>query len=204
MRRMYDAWYRWGTPPWVGGPRSELVDLVTTGRLKPCRVLDLGCGVGDNAIFLAEHGFEVTGADFAPSAIARARGKAATAGVAVEFLVDDLTNPHALRGPYDLLVDYGTLDDLDAPGRDAYMRSVVRLAGPGARFMLWCFEWKLSRRERLLMRVLPTGGLAMAPGEVAQRFGGTFEIERLAGETGLRGWPRGWAAYLMTARYDPR
>jgi len=200
MQRLYDAWYRWGTPPWVGGPRPELVDLVNAGTLKPCRAVDLGCGVGDNAVFLAEHGFTVTGVDFSPSAIARACAKATAAAVKVDFFVDDLTRLRRLQGPYDLLVDYGTLDDLDAAGRDAYVRAVIPLAAPGARFLIWCFEWDLRRWERLVTRILPTGGLAMAPGEVSHRFGSTFEIERVAGQDGLSGWPRGWAAYLMTRR----
>jgi 2-polyprenyl-3-methyl-5-hydroxy-6-metoxy-1,4-benzoquinol methylase len=75
MKIGYDVWYRFGTPPWVGDARSELVELVGSGVLAPGRAIDLGCGVGDNAIFLAQHGFEVTGVDFAPAAIARARAK---------------------------------------------------------------------------------------------------------------------------------
>ena len=44
MKTVYEAWYRFGDPPWVGGPRSELVELVESGRLMPGRALDLGCG----------------------------------------------------------------------------------------------------------------------------------------------------------------
>lgn len=194
MRIFYDTWYRFGTPPWAGAPRSELVGLVTDGTLQPGRAIDLGCGEGDNAIFLARHGFTVTGIDYAPSAIAKARRKAREAGVSVDFRVDDLTNLRGVRGGFDLLVDYGTLDDLGARARDAYVREVIPLARPGARFLLWCFEWELDRRERLLTSVLPFGGLAMAPGETERRFGRAFEIERLAGEQSARGWPRGWAA----------
>lgn len=76
MKLAYNLWYRHGTPPWVIGPRRELVQLVTDGTLTPSRAIDLGCGVGDNAIFLAQHGFTVTGIDFAPAAIDRARRKA--------------------------------------------------------------------------------------------------------------------------------
>jgi SAM-dependent methyltransferase len=55
----YELGYRHGRMLWEGGPRSELAELVRTGRLEPCRALDLGCGSGANAFFLAEHGFEV-------------------------------------------------------------------------------------------------------------------------------------------------
>ncbi|NJD28185.1 MAG: class I SAM-dependent methyltransferase [Chloroflexi bacterium] len=200
MKAFYDAWYRWGNPPWIGEPRSELVRLVEDGTLKPGRAIDLGCGVGDNAIFLARHGFEVTAVDFAPSAVARAQARAREAGVEVDFLVDDLTRLSHVRGEFDLLVDYGTFDDLGAGDREAYVREIVPLAGQGGRFLLWVFEWRLSRRERLFTRLLPFGGLALAPGEAETRFGPWFAIEKIAGGQELPGWPRGWAAYLMERR----
>jgi SAM-dependent methyltransferase len=200
MKLFYDAWYRFGRPPWVGEARSELVELVTNGTLTPGRAIDLGCGEGDNAIFLARHGFSVSALDFAPAAIAKARRKAAAAGVAIEFLVDDLTKLRKVRGEFDLLVDYGTLDDLSFPHRDAYVRQVVPLAGPGSHFLLWCFEWKLGLWERAFTSALPFGRLALGPGEAEQRFGKFFDVVRIAGESDLSSWPRGWAAYLMTRR----
>jgi SAM-dependent methyltransferase len=200
VRAFYDAWYRWGTPPWVGGPRPELVSLVSDGTLRPGRAIDLGCGEGDNAIFLAQHGFSVTGVDFAPAAIAKARRKVDLAGVNVDLRVADLTQMLDVGGPFDLLVDYGTLDDLTSVQRDAYVRHVVPLAGPGSQFLLWCFEWELRLGERLLTSIMPFGKLALAPREVERRFEEDFEIEAIAGERDLRGWPRGWAAYLMHHR----
>ena len=202
MKLFYNLWYRHGTPPWVGGPRPELVDLVTSGVLSPGRAIDLGCGVGDNAIFLAQHGFTVTGIDYAPAAIERARARARDAGVDVTLAVDDLTRLRSVHGPYDLLVDYGTFDDLNTRDRAAYVREVTALAAPGAHFLLWCFEWELRRWERMVTAILPFGGLALAPGEVTERFGGSFNIERVGGQQHLTGWPRGWNAYLMT-RLDP-
>jgi ubiquinone/menaquinone biosynthesis C-methylase UbiE len=71
MKAFYDLWYRFGTPPWVGNARPELVEMVQTGDLLPGRAIDLGCGEGDNAIFLAEHGFQVTAVDFAPQPLPR-------------------------------------------------------------------------------------------------------------------------------------
>ena len=200
MKLFYDAWYRFGQPPWVGEARSELVELVSNGSLVPGRAIDLGCGEGDNAIFLARHGFTVTALDFAPAALVKARRKAAVARVDVEFLVDDLTSLKKVEGQFDLLVDYGTLDDLGLKQRDEYVRQVVPLARAGSKFLLWCFEWELGPWERVLTSVLPFGKLALAPGEAARRFGPFFEVERIAGETGLSGWPRGWAAYLMTRK----
>jgi len=66
--------------------------------------------------------------------------------------------------------------------------------------MLWCFEWGLRRWERIVTSILPFGNLALALGEAERRFGRLFEIERVAAESDLPTWPRGWAAYLMRRR----
>jgi SAM-dependent methyltransferase len=200
MKLFYDLWYRFGTPPWVGQARSELVELVKSGVLQPSRAIDLGCGEGDNAIFLAQHGFQVTAVDFSPAAISKARAKARDAGVDVDFLIDDLTQLAKAGGHFDLLVDYGTFDDLSTNDRAAYVDQVTSLAKPGAKFLLWCFEWELNRWERVATALLPFGNLAVRPGEVEGWFASTFDIERIAGESNLPKWPRGWAAYLLTIR----
>jgi SAM-dependent methyltransferase len=200
MKLFYDLWYRFGTPPWVGPARSELVRLVESGDLLPGRAIDLGCGEGDNAIFLAQHGFQVTAVDFSPAAIAKAKAKAHEAGADVDFVIDDLTGLTGVSGHFDVLVDYGTLDDLSNRGRAAYVDQVRTLAKPGAKFLLWCFEWELKGWERVAIAVLPLGNIALRPGEVEQRFANTFDITRIAGESDLPKWPRGWAAYLLTNR----
>jgi len=191
-RTFYNTAYRLARMPWEIGPRPELVELVESGRLTPGRAIDLGCGTGANAVFLAQHGFEVTGVDFAPAALRKAEAKAAAAGVRVRFVEDDLTGLRHRLGPFDLLVDYGTLDDLPAAKRDRYVETVVPLAAPGARFLLWCFEWPPRRLDRWL-HFLP-----MAPGEVERRFGDAFEIEVLVRSPVRRRVIAGHAAYLMT------
>ena len=60
------------------------------------------CGEGDNAIFLAQHGFQVTAVDFSPAAIAKAKTKARDAGVEVDFVIDDLTQLAKVSGHFDL------------------------------------------------------------------------------------------------------
>ena len=203
MKTFYNTWYRFGTPPWVGSARPELVRLVSDGVLAPPgRAIDLGCGTGANSIYLAQQGFDVTGVDFAPAAVARARTAAHAAGVDVEFVVDDFTVLSRVHGPFDLLVDYGSFDDLGPKARAAYVRAVVPLARPGARFLLWCFEWEPKLWERAAMAILPGGNLTLRPGEIHRTFSETFEIERIAGESGLSTWPRGWACYLMTRKIE--
>jgi SAM-dependent methyltransferase len=202
MKIFYDTWYRFGTPPWVGQARPELVELVESGVLQPGRAIDLGCGEGDNAIFLAQHGFQVTAVDFSPAAIAKAKAKARDAGVEVDFLIDDLTKLAKVSGRFDLLVDYSTFDDLNAKDRAAYIGHVTSLTKPGTKFLLWCFEWELKGWERVVSAILPFGNLTLRPGEVERCFASTFEIEQIGGESDLPKWPRGWAAYLLTRQFE--
>ena len=85
MRRwMYDWMYRVWAPWDAVGVRDDLRELLDSGRVTPHshpRAVDLGCGTGANAVYLAEHGFEVVGVDFSPVALAKAEARAAEAGV---------------------------------------------------------------------------------------------------------------------------
>lgn len=195
MRLLYEIGYRFFRMPWEVGPRTELKELVEGGRISPGRAVDLGCGSGDNAIYLAQQGFEVVGVDFAQAGLEKARRKAAAAEVDVAFIHDDLTDLRRIEGTFDLLVDYGVLDDLPPRGRDAYVRSVLPLANPGSHFLLWCFEW--SPRgwwERPFQQ-----RMALEPGECERRFGRWFDIAAVP-TAPAPGWVPGTAAYLMTRR----
>jgi SAM-dependent methyltransferase len=199
VKFLYELMYRYSFVPipYDIGPRTELISLVESGRIKPCRVIDLGSGTASNVIYLAQHGFDVTGVDFSPAAIEMSRVRAREAGVEVRFIEDNLTNLSHIDDTYDLLVDYGTLDDLNPPQRDLYVENVLPLTHPGSKFLLYCFEWELRWWERLLGII---GAMAMEPGEVEHRFGGNFEIERIAGgNTGSKFMPA-TATYLMTRK----
>ena len=192
MKLFYELGYRYFRMPWDTGPREELVELVESGRIGPSRAIDLGCGTGSNAIFLAQHGFDVTAVDYAASAIEKARERAKAAGAPVTFIEDDLTDLRHVSGPFDFLVDYSVLDDLRPRGRDLYVENVLPLTHPGSRYLLYTFEWPPRWWEKNLL------SSALEPGEVERRFGGHFDIERIAGQTDLPGWMRGFAVYLMT------
>ncbi len=198
--RFYDWGYRMMRMPWELGPRQELVDVVEDGRLPPGRTIDLGCGTGANAIFLAQHGFDVTGIDFSPTAIRKAREASASAGVAVRFLVGDLTALPSGLGAFDVLVDFSTLDDLSASQRDRYLENVLPLAAKGARFFLWCFDWP-ARRWGSLARCAH-----LAPHRALRRFGNDYAVEGVAGtdQPKMSRMVPGFSAYLMRRLPEPR
>lgn len=197
MKWFYELVYGRLRAPWDIGPRKELVELVESGRIKPGKAIDLGSGTASNCIFLAQHGFDVTGVDFATAAVELGRKRATAAGVSVNFVQDDLTHLRHITGKFDLLVDYGTLDDLNSRDRERYIQNILPLAHSGTRFVLYCFEWTPRWWERLL-------NLAereiLLPGEVERRFSESFDIEKFSGWVDYSKWPAGMSVYLMTRK----
>ncbi|MGD2156962.1 MAG: class I SAM-dependent methyltransferase [Anaerolineales bacterium] len=198
MKLFYEVIYRYFRAPWDIGAREELISLVDGGRIKPCRAIDLGCGTGANAIYLARKGFEVTGVDYAKAAINKAKARAMEANVQVEFIVDDLTNLRQVSGKFDFLLDYGVLDDLRLHQREPYMKNMLALTHAHSCYMLWGFEYPMRWWERFL----PFYDIPFSPGEIEQRFGLYFEIEKIAGSLDWSRFPPGYAAYLMTRKED--
>jgi SAM-dependent methyltransferase len=103
-------------------------------------VLDAGCGLGDNAIYLAHRGYSVTGLDSSLTAIEQARARAAAAGVRVRFDVADATELAGYDGQFDTVVDSALYHCLDSDGRRAYPAALHRTTRPGARWFLYCFS----------------------------------------------------------------
>ena len=98
--------YRRFKAPWDLGPRKELVEVVKNGHIPPCKAIDLGCGKASNAIFLVQHGFDVTGTDYSAAAIQLCQQRGAAAGVSVNWIEDDLTHLQHVKGKFDFLVDW--------------------------------------------------------------------------------------------------
>jgi SAM-dependent methyltransferase len=129
----WDRQYQEGDPVWdTREPSSEVVRTLTEFPIPTGRALEVGCGTGANAIWLAEHGFSVTANDVSPTAISRARERAARAGVDVRFLVGDLREPERLGGPFDFFLDCGCFGAVQRGDRDGYLRSLGQLTTAGA------------------------------------------------------------------------
>jgi len=130
----WDERYEKGDTPWdTGQPSSELQRVIAEAAIAPCRAIDLGCGTGTNAVWLAQLGFDVTAADLSPQAIGRAGQRASLAGVPVRFLVADVLNPPAeLTGPFDFFFDRGCYHVVRREKVDAYLTTLQALTRPGA------------------------------------------------------------------------
>jgi methyl halide transferase len=93
--------------PWfIGRPDHNLVSWMSTQALKPRRILDLGCGHGDNAIWLAQQGFEVTATDISDTAVSQAKERAKNLGVNIHFCINNAIDDLPI-GPFDLVFDRG-------------------------------------------------------------------------------------------------
>jgi SAM-dependent methyltransferase len=125
--------YAQGDIPWnTGRPSSELQRVLTETHIEPCRALELGCGTGTNAVWLAQQGFDVTACDISPLAIEQARRSAAAAGVSVRLLVADVLQPPAeLSGPFDFVFDRGCYHVVRRDDVAAYLQTVRGLTRPG-------------------------------------------------------------------------
>ena len=184
MRRTYRVLYRLGVLPWdhagVPGPLTALVE--GTASLPPGRAVDLGCGTGEQARYLARHGWSVTAVDYTAEAIAAARRSDPTG--AVTWRLADATDRAAvdpdglLPGTVTLLLDNGCLHGIAQQRRAGWAATVNALAAPHA---------------VLLVRAAPPRRRALGP----RGIGGT-QLTALLGEGWRPATPPGpdWYRYL--------
>lgn len=129
-----------GTPTWdIGRPQPAVVRLADAGAITG-EVLDVGCGTGENALFLAARGHAVLGLDAAAGAIAKARAKAAERGSDVKFVVGDALDLARLGRTFDTALDVGLLHCLQPDERRAYAASLRAALRPGGRAFLLCWS----------------------------------------------------------------
>jgi SAM-dependent methyltransferase len=143
---LFRIFYRIGFTPWDGHPLAQrLRDLIEgtsdTSALAAGSALDLGCGTGDSSIYLAKHGWKVTAVDFVAKALDKARAKASTAAVSVNFVQADVTHLSraGIGADFPLIVDNGCLHNMSDGDRDAYVREVSAVAAPDARLLIVAF-----------------------------------------------------------------
>lgn len=191
MSFFFRAAYLVGFKPWDSGvPPPQLVAVVEgSDAMRPEKALDLGCGTGTNSIYMARHGWDVTGIDFVPRAVTVAKRKAAEAQASPRLMVGDVTRLTELGigTDYSLLLDLGCFHSIPDASRDAYVRGVTALARAGATLLIFGFVRGDGRASRI-------GPQGLAPAEVAQRFAGGWDVDAED-----RGGPMfGSAAYWYT------
>jgi putative SOS response-associated peptidase YedK len=139
LREQFASVYQ-GKPIWdIDGPQPAFVRLEECGRIRGA-VVDLGCGTGENALYLAARGHVVCGIDYVALPIERAKTKARARGLTVDFRVGNAFDLHELRGRFDTAIDCGLFHLFNDEERAAYVTGLAAVLGAGGRFHMLCFS----------------------------------------------------------------
>jgi SAM-dependent methyltransferase len=140
---LYQAFYRIGFTPWDGHALSSALRELIEGpaALPAGTAIDIGCGTGDSSIYLARHGWQVTGVDVAAKALEKARAKAAAEHVRVDFMRADATrlSSAGVGKDFSLIFDSGCLHGMSDDARDRYVPELSAVAAPQAQLMIFAF-----------------------------------------------------------------
>lgn len=159
--------------PWESGqPSSTLVRAIQQGKIRG-RVLDVGCGAGTQAVWMAEQGLEVIGVDVAETAIALARALAAGRDVQAEFRLADAKRLPFSAASFDAVLDRGTYHH-QAGQKPAYVSEVARVLKPGGKYLLLAFSSKMRWPKSVSLT------------EVHQQFERFFSLDELSDETHIQ------------------
>jgi cyclopropane fatty-acyl-phospholipid synthase-like methyltransferase len=186
----WDVSYTAGGPaPWdIGRPQPAFVRLADDGRLTG-RLLDPGCGTGENSLLAASRGADVTGIDVAPTAIARARAKASERGLTARFEVADALDLGRLGLTADTVIDSGMFHVFGDDDRARYVASLAAVLRPAGTCYLMCFSdrqpgtWGPRRVSREELRAAFSEGWA-----VESITADIFDINPMEGATQVQAW----------------
>jgi methyl halide transferase len=131
--------YAAGKAPWdIGTHDFNLENVIANTPVEPCKALEVGCGTGDNALWLASRGFQVTGVDLVESAIKEAlkkKDKSAVDGVSCAFLAVDFMTETVEGAPFNLVFDRGFFHVFDSvEDRSRFALNIAAHLAPGG---LW-------------------------------------------------------------------
>lgn len=146
--RDWAADYASETAPWDTGRVScQLRDYIKSVSFPAnTRALDLGCGSGTNASFLARNQFRVTGVDLTVEAMDLAKQRAAEAGVAVDWIQANALTL-TLPDPFDFVFDRGCFHIFTPEQRLIYRRRILDLTHPGSQILMLCGNANEVRKD---------------------------------------------------------
>lgn len=182
----FDSSYE-GSPPWdIGHPQPAFLSLARSGALTG-RVLDVGCGTGEQALMTAELGLDATGVDFSPRAIRLAEQKARERNLDARFVVADALDLESSGDKYDTVLDCGLFHVFDDRDRARFVRSLSATVEPDGRYFMLCFsdqqpgDWGPRRVSRAEIQSSFTDGWRIESIEKSQ-------IEITIDPDGARAW----------------
>ena len=136
----FNSIYQGGDAPWdISRPQKEFVQLEKAGEIVGS-VLDVGCGTGENALFLAAQGHEVWGVDFTSIAIKKARDKAIERNLNVTFLTRNALDLHTLGRVFDTIIDSGLFHVFSDEERPLFVTSLASVLRRHGTYFMLCFS----------------------------------------------------------------
>ena len=168
----WDARYGEADAMWSGRPNGRLV--AEAGHLLPGRALDVGCGEGADAIWLAGRGWAVTAIDVSSLAVGRAREAAQAAGVTVEWVCGDALQTPFPPGSFDLLsMHYPALPK--AAG-NAAVRELADTVRPGGLLLAVYHDLDHEHREHMKSKGFDPDDY-VGPDDLLRLLGDDFTVE---------------------------
>jgi len=159
-------------------PHTELVELVGKSKIKSCKVLEIGCGEGRDAIYLASKGFNVTAIDISEKAIQYAKENAKKAGVKVKFEALDFNKLSELKERFDFVLEWAIIHFIPYEKRKKYVEEIANLLNPQGKYVSACFNVQCPVFGKAGERVRDSG--KSAPG-LKHYFSTQEEIKNLFG-----------------------
>lgn len=170
-----------GIPFFKDRPDENLVEYVSKRHITPGKVLELGCGGGRNAVYLAQQGYAVDAIDISQAAVDWGRERACTHQVEVHFARSNIFDLSLEPGSYDLIYDSGCFHHIYPHRRATFLELVNRTLKPGGYFGLVCFaagsmgaeitDWEVYRQRSL------RGGLGFSEDKLKSFFSSLELIE---------------------------
>lgn len=178
-------------PPWeTGHPQSEIRQLADSGEIKGA-VLDVRCGTGENALYIAQKGFRVTGIDSEPTVIAKAMLEAAARNLKVPFFAFDALHLGCLGMLFDTVIDTGLIHVYSDFEKKIFVNSIAQTLKKGGKYHMLC----ISEREKGSF-----GPRRVTQDEIRSLFKEGWEIKSIKDarlDTNLeKGWCSAWLASI--------
>jgi SAM-dependent methyltransferase len=169
----WDVHYQSGMPPWeTGRPSEELQRVLAERKIAPCRMIELGCGSGINAVWLAQQGFDVTGVDVSSLAIAKAKERARIANVNVRFRLADVLDLPDDIGTFAFFFDRGCYHAVRRDDVQAYLRTLEQVTAPGGMGLVLTGNAKSTHEPTM-------GPPVVSEPEIRSELGSVLEIVQL-------------------------
>ncbi len=197
-RQMFEQMYQ-GQAPWdIPRPQKAVIEAAEAGEIQGS-VLDVGCGTGENVMYLAEKGHEAWGLDFVPAAIGRARTKADKRGLKATFVVGNALKLTELGRQFDTIIDCGLFHTFSDDERPKFVEELSKRLRIGGRLVILCFSDEEPGTD---------GPRRVTQAEIRSSFANGWNVERIeprrfevVDDTGeLRfspGGPKAWLAVIQ-------